>query len=508
MKATCFTKNGIQQTISMLFLFALFFCGGCSSKKDQTLKNEKSSIRIYPNNPFYWEYKNKPILLLGGTMDDNLFQIAGLTEHLKLLQSVGGNYVRCTMSSRDKNNVKPFLKRDDLYDLNKSNPAYWRKFEELLAVAEKLDIIVQVEIWATYDFYWGATNWAQNPFNPKLNHNYTVEESLLPDTVDYPPQSKINPFFQTVSSHNSNETVLRYQRQFVDKLLSVSLKYPNVLYCIDNENMVGPEWPKYWSSYIREQAQKLGRTIYVTEMWDKWDPTDGRVTGAVTQNPGLGEWYAQYSNMDLYANATVSNTIEDAQSYQFVEVSNNNAQRGEVHYKTSVYVRNVLEESAQPRPITNVKIYGSDEIEPNEWAGPRKNAEACFWRNIFAGHASSRFHRPPWGLGLTEYAQHQIKSMRALTNAMDFFAHLPANMLLSEREANEAFCLAKEADECAVYFPAAGKVVLNAVDGLYELKWLHIQSSAWLEAEVIRLPGVLETPDQDQWALLLKKLDK
>ena len=33
-------------------------------------------------NPFYWEYKGKPIVLLGGSEDDNLFQWAGDAKRL------------------------------------------------------------------------------------------------------------------------------------------------------------------------------------------------------------------------------------------------------------------------------------------------------------------------------------------------------------------------------------------------------------------------------------------
>jgi len=65
-----------------------------------------SGIEIYSQNPFYWTHNGKPVLLLGASGDDNLFQWAGadfgdrLTEHLDSLVSVGGNYVRNTMSSR------------------------------------------------------------------------------------------------------------------------------------------------------------------------------------------------------------------------------------------------------------------------------------------------------------------------------------------------------------------------------------------------------------------------
>ncbi len=72
--------------------------------------NGDDRIQPYPPNSFYWQYHGKPILLLGGTDDDNLFQWTGakLIEQLDLLTSVGGNYVRNTMSSRDEANLWPY----------------------------------------------------------------------------------------------------------------------------------------------------------------------------------------------------------------------------------------------------------------------------------------------------------------------------------------------------------------------------------------------------------------
>lgn len=61
-------------------------------------------IKPYSENPLYWEYNGKPVLLFGASNSDNIFQWAGdgskLTDHLDLLAGCGGNYIRCTMSSR------------------------------------------------------------------------------------------------------------------------------------------------------------------------------------------------------------------------------------------------------------------------------------------------------------------------------------------------------------------------------------------------------------------------
>jgi len=57
-------------------------------------------IDICGANPAYWQYGGRPVLLIGGSKDDSLFQIPDLKEQLDLLKGVGGNYIRNTMSSR------------------------------------------------------------------------------------------------------------------------------------------------------------------------------------------------------------------------------------------------------------------------------------------------------------------------------------------------------------------------------------------------------------------------
>jgi hypothetical protein len=467
-----------------------------------------AGIAIYPGNPFYWQYKNEPVLLLGGSVDDNLFQIENLEEHLDLLVSVGGNYVRSTMSARDPGNVKPFVMKNGLFDLDEPNPEYWERFEELLSLSAERDIIVQVEIWATYDFYWGDYGWAQNPFNPRLNSSYTEKESSLPGVVDYPAQSANNPFFNSIPTLDNYPVVLEYQEKFVDRLLSISLQYHNVLYCIDNETKAHPEWGKHWSAWIRDKASVSGKTILVTEMWDNFDPSNGIVKGAHSQHTSLGGWYAQYMNNELSKRSGSKNTINDPESYQFIDISNHNAQRGEVHYQTGLFVRNYIGYAGMIRPINNVKIYGGmmfPGMEGMYWTALHKDGEERFWRNIFAGHASVRFHRPDYGLGLNHVAQHHIKSMRMLTDSMDFFRHEPSTHLLSEREENEAFCLAIPGREYALYFPGKGEVLINAEPGEYEIRWLQIRSSHWGGENIMELPGRLRTPSDDQWAVLIRK---
>jgi hypothetical protein len=88
-------------TILLVFLCLVGSVSGSTAADDY----EVNRIKPFTGNPRYWQYKREPVLLLGGTKDDNLFQIPDLKEHLDLLAGCGGNYIRNTMSARDPGNL-------------------------------------------------------------------------------------------------------------------------------------------------------------------------------------------------------------------------------------------------------------------------------------------------------------------------------------------------------------------------------------------------------------------
>ena len=59
-------------------------------------------IRPWPEDPRYWEYGGKPVLLLGGSKDDNIFQLPDLREHLDdLLVGTRGVHEMHVATARD-----------------------------------------------------------------------------------------------------------------------------------------------------------------------------------------------------------------------------------------------------------------------------------------------------------------------------------------------------------------------------------------------------------------------
>ena len=434
------------------------------------------TIQPYSKNPLYWEYQGKPTVLLGGTVEDNVFQIANLEEHLNLLSSVGGNYVRCTMSSRDEGDVWAFLPNNDgIYDLEKPNTTYWDKFHRLLELAQSLEIIVQIEVWDRFDF--ARAPWQDNPYNPKNNHAYTAETSGLVEVIETHPGKRESSFFRSVPTLDNNTTLLPYQHQFVDWLLDISLDFSNVLYCMDNETNESPEWGKYWATYIQNKGTSIGKTVYTTEMWDAWDLSDPQHN-------------ATFDHPELYA---------------FVDVSQNNHNVGLNHWNNLQLVRQRIADSGQLRPMNMVKIYGANTGN----YGTHRDAQERFWRAIFGGTASARFHRPPSGIGLSDIAQAHLQSMRMFTDQLDITTCEPRLDLISKRSQNEAYCIAKPSEAYGIFFPDGGQVEL-LVDSIvpFTMDWLDIRVCRWLDRyDITPQDGQLtvKTPTLDgYWAVLIK----
>ena len=460
----------------------------CSTKtpSGESARETVSYIRPYTINPFYWEYKGKPLVLLGGTWQDNLFNHPeGLAEHLDKLVEVGGNYIRNTMSSRNAANVWAFAKNEDgLFDLDKWNGEYWKRLDNLLKLTLERDIIVQVELWDPHDLCRDAklAGWSFHPFNPVNNITYTVEESKLPTSIDYAPKSVPSPhtFFRTVPELDDNKLVLQYQKKYIDKILSITLAYPHVLYSINNESGEYLEWGDFWIRHIRKRAEEKNVVIHTTDMRRNNDIT-AQDHSFVYQHP---------------------------ERYTFVDISQNNSQNiptGQLHWDRIQEARKIIAAEGV-RPLNNVKIYSREE-------GKHINGPQRFWRIIFGGCASARFHRPYpleagpedhyvlsfHGLGLHADAQANIRSARMFTNTIDVFSCVPSNHLLSKREDNEAYCLAEEGKQYAIYFTDGGEVFIYLSRWRKKgiIRWLNINKSAWSEGEKIkgRGPVKITAPD-------------
>jgi hypothetical protein len=441
-------------------------------------RDDSSRIRPYHANPRYWQYKDQPVLLLGGSKDDNLFQIPDLKEHLDEMKAVGANYIRNTMSDRrDKGfEVYPFKRLENgKYDLEQWNEEYWKRFQNMLRWTAERDIIVQIEVWDRFDYSTG--NWDPHPYNPANNVNYTFAQSGFAKSYPAHPGQNKQPFFFTTPSQQNNLVVLKYQQRFVEKMLSYTLKHSHVLYCMDNETSAEEAWGVYWADFIRQRATRAGRQVCLTEMWDAWDlkaPQHRR-------------------------------TFDHPERYDFCDVSQNNQKKGQEHWDNFQWVRERI--SAKPRPLNTTKTYGAD----GGRYGDNRDGIERFWRHVIGGAASARFHRPDSGLGLSEPAKSALMAARKMESLVKMWEVEPANQLLSERSDNEAYLAARPGSAYALFFTDGGSVALDLPRGVFDARWISIASGEWGKSEVIQVeesatkkPVQIAAPNKGAWVVVLR----
>jgi len=438
------------------------------------------------------------VLLLGGTKDDNLFQIPDLKEHLDLLASVGGNYIRNTMSDRviQGFEIQAFKKLPDgKYDLSQWNDKYWNRFETMLKLTGERDIIVQIEVWDRFDYTDNGRfkTWKPNPYNPANNINYTSAESALEAT--YPkhhPGADKQPFFHTIPAMDDNKVLRRYQEAFVDKMLSYSLPCGNVLYCMNNETSTPPIWGQYWMKYIRTRAAEAGLDVYLTDMFDVGWELD-------TEEKFL----LSFDRPDIYT---------------FLDISQNTGNKNtfKKHWHNILFVRDRIKKN--PRPINNTKNYGSSEWPPNSsyykrvWR--RWTTESTIQRyvlNVIGGCASTRFHRNPiGGIGLRKPAQDCIKAVRKLESLVKMWELTPRNDLLTDYEDSKVFLSADPGRTYALLFLEGGSatVDLKRYEGTFMVKWINVGTAEWGKEDEIEANAIvpITSPGEGVWlAAMIRK---
>lgn len=454
---------------------------------------EKNRVKPYNENKSYWQFKGKPVFLLGGNKVANPFQMErnDLIEFLDELQSSGGNYFRNIMSDREPGNIRAFKRLDNgKFDLTQWNEEYWDKLRNMIKQASERDIIINITFWDRFDHYDQTHHriesrhelWKRSPWNPVNNVNYSIEESGLESTYDGHPISGINPFHQTPATMQDLPVVLHFQRKFVQQILDVGMEYDNVIYNMGNEHQLDlMDWDMYWGEFVRDYSETQGRGMETTAMFDHVIQVDD-------------EWV----EVDGFSPVIESNDL-----YTFIEGSKLGSQwtdRGEAQYDAAIeLVRNTA--VVQRRPVNAVKVRTQNIVY---------NPQERLWRLLMGGFAALSHHRdyvegmtsdgwPIGGLALTEMAKTNIQAMRIFTDLIVPWESVPRQDLLTDREKDEAYLMAKEGSIYGLFFPKGSGSVgldLQVFSESFKLQWIDIGVGKVVIEEEIEGGSVIliETP--------------
>lgn len=524
-------------TVRNIVLLALILGSGPVVLSD----NAAAQIEPYTDNPWYWQYQGNPIMLYGGSNRDNLFQwtsswaqsLTGtattLAEHLDLLQSLGGNYLRNTMSSREylpggvfvwDTLPQPFAKVGGQFDLNQWDPTYWNNLDTMLSEAQSRGMIVQIELWDR-DNERGDSNasgddpWKDSAWNPDNNSTYSWSDSPL---LTAGSTGALNAFH--LAANTGDPVLLPLQERFVEKIIDTVIDggYDNVIYQVANEsgaprdNFSNTQDPgstlqpdPFWAQKVLDYAASKGETAYVATSRRFRKPNPYPTTNF--QDPN---------------NPEIRVPIEN-NSFNFTDISQNNGESGQLQYDNFIWYRNQVEQDVRgARPINNTKSYYFNWPTGTKFsdrtAGTDEEAGARMWRAVFAGAASFRFHRDTPtsigirnGLGLTTESAELILGMTMLLDEINIFTMEPNNDLLSLRTDDEAYSLAELGEQFAVFFTGSGnqsiQLDVSSLSGDRQLRWLDVANSLWIDVVAPTDPLVtLSAPSTGQWVAVLSSL--
>jgi len=199
-------------------------------------------VTQHPENPRYFYYKEKPLVLITsaehyGAVINTQFDYV---KYLNTLKDDGMNYTRVFCGAYvekpgvfniEKNTLAPetghylapwkrteeesLLEGENKFDLTTWNPAYFKRLQNFLTTAEKLDIIVEITFFSSI---YTQENWQRNPFNPGNNvNNFPAIKSWeycnLPD----------------------NKIINEIQQRLVKKIIEEVNGFDNVIFEIQNE---------------------------------------------------------------------------------------------------------------------------------------------------------------------------------------------------------------------------------------------------------------------------------
>lgn len=199
-------------------------------------------ISLHPQNPHYFLYEGKPVVLVTSAEHYGAVLNADFDykKYLQTMHDEGMNYTRIFVGSYaeipgsfgiENNSLAPavgsfiapwkrvnepgLFKGEKKFDLNEWNPEYFARLKDFISLADELGIVVEVTFFcSTYQ----DNIWERNPFNPGNNIN-GIPINLV----------------RQKSNTIANGILTEFQQKLVEKLVIELNDFDNIFYEIQNE---------------------------------------------------------------------------------------------------------------------------------------------------------------------------------------------------------------------------------------------------------------------------------
>ncbi len=246
------------------------------------------NLSLYPENPRYFEYKGKPVILI--TSAEHYGAVLNLDFDYKLyletLSKEGFNYTRIfagtylepvdnifgieknTLAPQPDRYIAPWEKENGKYDLEQFNPEFFVRLKDFISEAREREIIVEVTLFSSI---YAENAWDLCPFNGRNNVNGVGDISFKKaNTLD-------------------NGGLLHHQEMFVRKVVGELKEFENIFYEVQNEpwadngsfagnvNQEDDVFSRPWQKKVEvaSEASELWQAYIIGTIYDEESLVDG-----------------------------------------------------------------------------------------------------------------------------------------------------------------------------------------------------------------------------------------
>lgn len=276
----------------LVFIIAASTTSAVTAESDE--KKATGALAIYEKSPWYFQdSKGKPLMLIGdytwGIFSDIDYDYIRFFDSLK---SRGLNQARIWLwwgceQFEEKNDtpehaslithIEPYLREGPgiandgkpKYNLDKFNPAFFARLEDLCKAAQKRGInlqLIMMDAWMI-----------KHPHLWKI-HAYNINNNVNGVDGDPARTGRGTDGKQGFCSMG-NEKVFKYQKAYILKVVDTVNKFDNIYYEIANENYYNEEWELALGKAIKDYERDLPKQhlvirhdfpshSYVVQSWD------------------------------------------------------------------------------------------------------------------------------------------------------------------------------------------------------------------------------------------------
>ncbi len=440
--------------------------------------NISSQIKLHPQNPHYFEYKGKPIILIAssehyGAVINKKFNFE---KYLSTLKKIGLNHTRVflgdyveskgafcietnTLNPEGKDflppwkrsNVKGYSLGGNKFDLDKWSESYFKRLHKFMSVADKYDIIVEAVL------FFASWTLENSPLYFKNNINGT--DSIAANK------------YMTLTNGN----VLKRQKDYCLKLVTELNKYDNIIFNVANEpwfdNQEHPGFVSVPPKATKQWIKQVTEWIIETE---RFLPKKHIISVDYT-NEGLT--ISEKDMKNYYKNISVFNHHYDR-----------NAESVKLNYSRVNKALSFNETGLMPISTPQYRIQGWKYIFSG--GALYNNLDFTFQVGNEDGTGNSNF-TCEWYSGCSDSnVKFQLANLLKYFSTLPFIKMKPDYSVVGVNYGDEnIFPLVQKDKMYAIYFEGGNKakIQLNIINGDWNVEWINPSDLKLISKEKIKI---------------------